>query len=639
MKKSNDILLIFLLISVFGLGQTGTEGYYKDIFMDGGVNLYSKTSLPAADGLGLSVEYIATGDETIQNERLAGNPNDVNGILLYPDGAPRFRLLHTNGGSASSHGTSLGEEGRENIRNMYYSGGSYTGVCAGAFISSVHYQNSGTNESYYHIWPGRTTGTGIVDIYTNHFIEPDSPLLQYYSFGNDMRIAHIYHNGGCYANETDDFPPNTEILLRFDKPGPGQMNHKASCWAYKENDDSGRLVVFGSHPEDATSGEGFSLMKAMLEYALDGRGDIRVKGTLENGVARVMDKSTEENIPEYTKIGDKQYHHFLLQIPDDAIQLKINMDTQQGFHFNIYVNKNDFAFRSNALYSDTTFGSQKTLIAEPVSAGLYYISVECETTVDAIPYSWGFEYVNNTEVLNGIEYTIMAEYTTGISVDAHAFLEGPFGDGYMASTLNSEGLLPLSQPYNEEPWNYNGTENVHAIPNDNVVDWILAELRETTGDVLSATPATIVGQQAGFILKDGSIVATDGETPLRFNHSASNNLFLVLYHRNHAGVISANALQPDGDTYFYDFTTSANSTYGGTNALKQLTPDFWGLASGDSNCDGAINNLDKNESWQQQYGFVNGYFEGDMNMDGKVDEADLNGSWSINAGRCAHIIK
>jgi len=266
--KSGFLLLLFLLLSMSGFTQTGTEGYYKDIFMDGGVDLYNKTYLPAADELGLTIEYIATEDETLQNERIIGNEYDANGILLYPDGTPRFRLLHTNGGSASTHGTSLDDQGRINIRTFYYYGGSYTGVCAGAFISSIHYQTSGINPSYYHIWPGRTKGTGTLNIYTGHFIEQGSPLLQYNNFGNDMYIPHIYHNGGCYANEDIDFPPGTEILLRYDKPGPGPMNHKVSCWAYKENDESGRLVDIGSHPEDVTSGEGLDLMKAMLQYAI-----------------------------------------------------------------------------------------------------------------------------------------------------------------------------------------------------------------------------------------------------------------------------------------------------------------------------------------------------------------------------------
>ncbi len=143
---------------------------------------------------------------------------------------------------------------------------------------------------------------------------------------------------------------------------------------------------------------------------LAGQGNLSVKGNLENGITRVMDKTTEENDPAFTKIGDKQYHHFLLEIPEDVPQLSITVSSQQGYHFNIYLNKNNYAFRSNAQYSDISLASEKILTAEQVSAGQYYIGVECESTVSAISHDWGFEYVGNLEVLNGIEYTLQAEY-------------------------------------------------------------------------------------------------------------------------------------------------------------------------------------------------------------------------------------
>ena len=46
----------------------------------------------------------------------------------------------------------------------------------------------------------------------------------------------------------------------------------------------------------------------------------------------------------------------------------------------------------------------------------------------------------------------------------------------MSTTLRDNFLLPLSQPFNVPPWNYNGMESVASIPPD-VVDWVLLELR------------------------------------------------------------------------------------------------------------------------------------------------------------------
>lgn len=423
MKRFSLLILVFYIFISQAYTQTATEGYYKDIFMDGGVKLYNKTEIPAAEALGLSYEYIATEQTTRQNDRMLGGDTDYNGVLLYPDGEPRFRLIHTNGGYASQHGSSLGEEGRERVREFFNNGGSYTGICAGAFIASVHYKESGENASYYHIWPGRTHTSGLLDIYTGHFIEPDSPLLNYYDFGNDLYIENVYHNGGAWAREEVDFPEQTEILLRFDNPGE-DMHNKVSCWAYKKNDESGRLVVIGSHPENVTSGERLDLMKSIFQYALDGQGDIQIKGILENGVARTMDKNTADNDPEYTKIGDKQYHHFKIEIPEDNQQLVINLYGQSGYHFNLYLNKDDFAFRSNALYLDTTESSSKTLNISNLDAGTYYVSVECETTTEIIQLNWGFEYINNLDVLNGLSYMIQADYSPS-SVDEN-LLSGNF---------------------------------------------------------------------------------------------------------------------------------------------------------------------------------------------------------------------
>ncbi len=73
-----------------------------------------------------------------------------------------------------------------------------------------------------------------------------------------------------------------------------------------------------------------------------------------------------------------------------------------------------------------------------------------------------------------------------LSFDLKAYLQGPFNGTNMNTTLNP-AYIPLIQPYSGTPWNYSGTENVSVIPNSNVVDWILVELRETSGDASTAT--------------------------------------------------------------------------------------------------------------------------------------------------------
>ena len=106
-----------------------------------------------------------------------------------------------------------------------------------------------------------------------------------------------------------------------------------------------------------------------------------------------------------------------------------------------------------------------------------------------------------------------------ITLDLKAYLEGPFIETEMTTFLNTTGNIPTSQPYNIAPWNYNGSEAANPIPNVNVVDWVLIELRETTGDAATATPDKMIEQQAAFLLNDGSIVGMDGSSILSFNHS------------------------------------------------------------------------------------------------------------------------
>jgi hypothetical protein len=414
------LLVLFSLLSGHTIYcQNRTEGYYKDLFMDGGVSLTSRLTLPAADSLELSMEFIATSNLSVQSTIMISNAIDANGVLLYPDGEPRFRVIYTNGGSATKHGESLGETGRQVIRTYYENGGSYTGSCAGAFISSLGTDPAGSDRpAYYHIWPGYACSTGQQDIRTGHFVPQESPLLNYYDFGSDNYIDDVYHNGGCYAWEPN-MPPGTEILARYDYPASVQMDNKASVWAYKNQDKSGtgRVVVTGSHPEAITTGERLHLMASILQYAYDGAGTPGLKAALGNGELRIMDKSTGDKDPAYTRIGDRQYHHFSVELPEGPSDLTVSVTGDDNFDLSLYLNRDDFAFNSNALYKDISEGANKTMTVENLPGGTYYVSVECETTVTAIGRGEYYEYTGNTDVLNGVAYTIRADWSATTDID------------------------------------------------------------------------------------------------------------------------------------------------------------------------------------------------------------------------------
>jgi hypothetical protein len=410
--NQNRIPVSLLLIVIFTWQISAqTPGYFKDIFCDGGAHLTSMTNLPAAAELGLSVEYLYTDDANVQNGVMIADEMDTNGHLLYPDGSPRFRMIYTNGGTATNHGNSLGEIGRERVRTFFANGGSYSGSCAGAFIASLHWDETGSNPAYYHIWPGRATGTGLTDAYTGHFIPEESKLLDYFDFGDDFYIDNVRHNGGCYANESIDFPAPTEILLRYDYPG-WDMHEKASTWAYKprgsQGRSAGRVVVTGSHPEAVETGERFELMQAILLYALDGIGHPKVKSELLNGELRSMDLYAEDSLPAFTRIGDKQYHHFTMMVPPEADSLTIELIGESDFDFNLFANPGEFAFEGSAQFTSSAEGAEHVLHIPVEGSGLWYIGVECASTVDAFSYI----YYGGTDVLNGVAYDITATWDT-----------------------------------------------------------------------------------------------------------------------------------------------------------------------------------------------------------------------------------
>ncbi|MCD4730297.1 MAG: hypothetical protein K8R74_06845, partial [Bacteroidales bacterium] len=221
------------------------------------------------------------------------------------------------------------------------------------------------------------------------------------------------------------------------------------------------------------------------------------------------------------------------------------------------------------------------------------------------------------------------------SLDLKVYLEGPFNGTGMNTYLNTNNLLPLQQPFNIYPWFYNGTENVSGIPNVDIVDWLLIELRDTTAVELASSESMIT-RQVAFLLKDGSIVRLDGISRLQFNNLIEYQLFVVVWQRNHLGVLSANALTGFNDIYYYDFTSFENRVYGGNSAHKEISPGIWGLISGDGNCDGQINTLDLSTIWSIQAG-KSIYEMGDFNLDGNIDNKDKNDIFILNEGYSSHV--
>lgn len=221
-----------------------------------------------------------------------------------------------------------------------------------------------------------------------------------------------------------------------------------------------------------------------------------------------------------------------------------------------------------------------------------------------------------------------------VSINLKVFLEGPFNGNEMNTGLISLPDFPLNQPYNVSPWNYPGTENILVIPNNDIVDWILIELRETVGGASTATSDKIIHRQAAFLKTGGSVVGLDGMSLITYSGSITGNLFVVVYHRNHLPVMSSAPLILNAGIYSWDFTVLLTNAY--LNGHKQLSAGQYGMIGGDCNADNTISMGDAVPEWSSEAGWQ-GYFQGDVNLNGQVNNPDKNEIWLPNLGRTARL--
>jgi len=226
-----------------------------------------------------------------------------------------------------------------------------------------------------------------------------------------------------------------------------------------------------------------------------------------------------------------------------------------------------------------------------------------------------------------------------LRLELRVYLEGPFNPLSNEMNVDIHNIIPLNQPFDTNPladWYYTGSENVPFILTD-VVDWVLIDLRDAAS-ASSALSGTSIGKQAAFLTATGDVINLDGSGILTFNSVIANELFAVIWQRNHLGVLSAVPLVKIGGVYTYDFSTGAGQAYGGSSGHIPLssTPVIWGMFSGDANGNGDIEPADKNNYWFWQAG-LNGYLESDFNLDKQVNNQDKNNNWIPNSGQGSQI--
>lgn len=196
------------------------------------------------------------------------------------------------------------------------------------------------------------------------------------------------------------------------------------------------------------------------------------------------------------------------------------------------------------------------------------------------------------------------------------FLEGPYSGGSMSTALNTGGYIPITQPFTGTPWDYAGTESVTSIPSG-VVDWTLIELRSTTTNV--------VARRAAFIKSDGTLVDLNGTSQLSFAGVPMGNYFVVIYHRNHLAVMTANTVALSNNPTLYDLTLAQTQAYG-TNPMKNLPSGVFGLFTADTDGNGTVNATDRSNAWNQRN--LSGYYGTDVDLSGTVNAGDRSSVWN-----------
>ena len=119
-----------------------------------------------------------------------------------------------------------------------------------------------------------------------------------------------------------------------------------------------------------------------------------------------MEKNSFENDPDYTRIGDLQTHHFATYIPPDAKNVFVVVSSSSNCDLALMMSQDSFAFSETAEHIASEPGANQCLAFPSIREGIWYIAVQCMTTVTVEQTENGLMYGGNKAVLNGIPYQV-----------------------------------------------------------------------------------------------------------------------------------------------------------------------------------------------------------------------------------------
>jgi hypothetical protein len=557
-----------------------TSSYCQDLILNGTLDFETNAGLDVHG----SFEFATSGKLIVQNDSFVCDYSppsgwiDLNGDITLTTGTLEFTSANVNfaGTSSISGGTIRigGSMASTSANSFNPTGGTVEMIGNG----TGHYFQLTNGNYLYNLVINRTSE---IQIYENSLLDIHADLTVNSELTTDLNDVIVYGNVDI----------NNGGYLEI---GPGSSLQMFDASSLTVN-NGGTFAALGNAGSKAL----------ITDFGLAGYDfDVNAGGTIsaDNAIFEYMENPSGINVS------------------NGAI-----IDPVNCFNNCTFRNGTSPAFMSTYL----TINNAQTLTIHNASfpiAGLDY-NVLKENTLGLITF------VDYSGAFSGAAYEFdpynLIDWVVPVfDLDLKVFLEGPFAVSNMATNLTD---IPLSQPYNTSPWNYTGTESVPSIPNANVVDWVLVELRDASSPGGASSSARLA-RQAAFILKDGSVVGTDGSSVLQFNVSVNNNLYAIVWHRNHLGIMSASALTESGGVYVYNFTTAVNKAYlSGQKALNGKAAMF----GGDADANGTVNTTDKS-LWSGVAG-AKAYLSSDMNMDEQVDNKDKNDLTIPNFGEYSRV--
>lgn len=233
---------------------------------------------------------------------------------------------------------------------------------------------------------------------------------------------------------------------------------------------------------------------------------------------------------------------------------------------------------------------------------------------------------------------LIIEYYEPLRLNAGVWLDGAYNPqtNSMNTGMNTEQYVlpgqvntPGGQPYDPAPWNHNGTEGLYYAngnyPTD-VVDWLLVSLRT------SPQANSTIAQSAVLLRSNGMMMQIE---PFRLSERTTGAFYIVVEHRNHMGIMSANPVSINNGVLTYDFRNTDTYKNSTSYGQRQLESGVWGMYGGDADQLSDVQSYDINGSDKVPYSADNGdfyiYSNADFNLDGDVSGGDKE-VWVRNQG-------